>query len=869
MDVFSLCACGPLAGVTVKHKGRAVQVPCEAQRVTVQALSEACGEPIKGLQSFVVPTTRTHPTPPARSHTSPLPSTRNSGLRHLTPDGNGVISGVLNNATYRTVPGEFTPTAATSTTPASASAARPQPRLTTSSGSRLSFQKPPPPSARRSSTQLGADRQRAQPSPAPQQPRPEPAAAAAAPKEPEQKSGPLRPVANKAPSEETPKTPEKPVSTPTPTPTAAAAASPAVEAAAAAAAAPSPRRPVSGEGKKMDRKARKKLEQLEQARAYLEQVKRSNPALQQLLDEAAQKAVGNVPRWVPDEQSECCTYCRRKFTVQHRRHHCRKCGALLCAACTQYKLDLPELFFKKPVRVCVVCFVNYHEGKLDPVFFDERPEEEEDAEDAALSHSSPSVSPAPAAAAEGSAAAAAAAAAASSGDGDATKIVFLPADNKRLPFVVDEGDDDVGGDKDDRMRAKCIREIVVTEEAYVEDLRVLEDVFVFPLKMSGALTEEKTHQLFSNVEMLRPVHEALLKELREGAGVGRAFLGMCQYMKMYSLYCSNHENAIEILSRLRDDPEFMHALSICQSDSRARGQKLDSYIIKPVQRVCKYPLFFRELIKYTPPTHPDYRDLEQARAKIEEVVSCINEGKRKSEEQRKILSIFDSIEGEWEEELLQPTRGFVTEIAGIQGTDLRTNNRHEYTLFIFTDLIVVAKMVPGPGHQHKPLVLKGYIPMCEAKVIQICDTPTVRTTFELRRGNAQETLSKTSRVPVFQFVARDEQQKKSIMDTIRALIKKNINTSISRQSSGVILRSPSSVPRSKAPGAAAAAAAASSSAPASPTSPALVSPAAAAAPQAVPLRQQSQTPQAGGGSLPSLNTPLRKPSPLSRSPLAH
>ena len=42
-----------LTGVTVKHKGSTVQVPCEAQKVTVQALTQACGEPIKGLQSFV------------------------------------------------------------------------------------------------------------------------------------------------------------------------------------------------------------------------------------------------------------------------------------------------------------------------------------------------------------------------------------------------------------------------------------------------------------------------------------------------------------------------------------------------------------------------------------------------------------------------------------------------------------------------------------------------------------------------------------------------------------------------------------------------------------------------------------------------
>jgi len=184
-------------------------------------------------------------------------------------------------------------------------------------------------------------------------------------------------------------------------------------------------------------------------------------------------------------------------------------------------------------------------------------------------------------------------------------------------------------------------------------------------------------------------------------------------------------------------------------------------------------LFFRELLKYTSPTNPEFADLDLARQKIEEVVGIINEGKRKSENQRKIMSIFDSVEGEWEEDLLQPTREYVTEIENMQGMDMRSNSKHTYTLFLFNDLIVVGKVQSGPGH-HKPYQLKGFIPMKEAKFIDIYDTDTVHNMFEVRRGNAQATHTKASRVPVFQFIATSKEQKASIRTTIKGLIAKSI-----------------------------------------------------------------------------------------------
>jgi hypothetical protein len=41
-----------------------------------------------------------------------------------------------------------------------------------------------------------------------------------------------------------------------------------------------------------------------------------------------------LPVWFPDERSEHCLGCRARFTLLNRKHHCRRCGLLLCAACT-------------------------------------------------------------------------------------------------------------------------------------------------------------------------------------------------------------------------------------------------------------------------------------------------------------------------------------------------------------------------------------------------------------------------------------------------------------------------------------------------------------------------------------------------------
>ncbi|XP_067893234.1 zinc finger FYVE domain-containing protein 9 [Heterodontus francisci] len=65
--------------------------------------------------------------------------------------------------------------------------------------------------------------------------------------------------------------------------------------------------------------------------------------------------LGDVaPVWVPDSQAPNCMKCELKFTFTKRRHHCRACGKVFCAACCSLKCKLSYMDMKE-ARVCVTC----------------------------------------------------------------------------------------------------------------------------------------------------------------------------------------------------------------------------------------------------------------------------------------------------------------------------------------------------------------------------------------------------------------------------------------------------------------------------------------------------------------------------------
>ncbi|KFQ35558.1 Zinc finger FYVE domain-containing protein 9, partial [Merops nubicus] len=71
-----------------------------------------------------------------------------------------------------------------------------------------------------------------------------------------------------------------------------------------------------------------------------------------------------APVWVPDSQAPNCMKCEARFTFTKRRHHCRACGKVFCAACCSLKCKLLYMDGKE-ARVCVICHSVLMNGKWE------------------------------------------------------------------------------------------------------------------------------------------------------------------------------------------------------------------------------------------------------------------------------------------------------------------------------------------------------------------------------------------------------------------------------------------------------------------------------------------------------------------------
>ncbi|XP_049452932.1 zinc finger FYVE domain-containing protein 26 isoform X1 [Epinephelus fuscoguttatus] len=73
--------------------------------------------------------------------------------------------------------------------------------------------------------------------------------------------------------------------------------------------------------------------------------------------------------WVPDTKQHMCMVCQReRFTMFNRRHHCRRCGRLVCHACSEHKMPV-EGCPGEEVRVCDQCYAYFHpdsDDELEP-----------------------------------------------------------------------------------------------------------------------------------------------------------------------------------------------------------------------------------------------------------------------------------------------------------------------------------------------------------------------------------------------------------------------------------------------------------------------------------------------------------------------
>ncbi|XP_014470507.1 PREDICTED: intersectin-1 isoform X2 [Dinoponera quadriceps] len=209
------------------------------------------------------------------------------------------------------------------------------------------------------------------------------------------------------------------------------------------------------------------------------------------------------------------------------------------------------------------------------------------------------------------------------------------------PMLNESVIDTICHDPMEKKRQEHIKELIVTEQAYIEDMRLVHEVFEKPLIESLVLSVDEIEKIFINWRDIIACNDNFLRTLRirrdnSYGGIVR-MIGdiLCENiprMSAYIRFCSCQISAAMYLQCLTEtSQEFVRVAHACQQDPRTKGMPLSSFLIKPMQRITKYPLIISKILEYTPIDHPDRQYLQEALAKSEEFCIQVNEGVREKE----------------------------------------------------------------------------------------------------------------------------------------------------------------------------------------------------------------------------------------------
>ncbi len=59
-----------------------------------------------------------------------------------------------------------------------------------------------------------------------------------------------------------------------------------------------------------------------------------------------------LPVWQPDAEVSVCPICGQHFNFWYRKHHCRKCGRVVCSSCSPHRITIPRQFIVHPPSGC-------------------------------------------------------------------------------------------------------------------------------------------------------------------------------------------------------------------------------------------------------------------------------------------------------------------------------------------------------------------------------------------------------------------------------------------------------------------------------------------------------------------------------------
>ncbi|KAI5466419.1 hypothetical protein BGZ63DRAFT_131091 [Mariannaea sp. PMI_226] len=222
-----------------------------------------------------------------------------------------------------------------------------------------------------------------------------------------------------------------------------------------------------------------------------------------------------------------------------------------------------------------------------------------------------------------------------------------------------------------QQRRNVIKELVDTEAVFVRDMNIVEEIYKGTAEACPKLDDQTVKLIFRNTDDIIEFHTSFLQQVREAvasvyaipgrrpalsrqgsfmsesghgseiddvkdraSAIGPVFKKNMERMKLvHEGFLRNSDQAAKKLIQIQQDPTVKVWLNECNEVAKdlTAAWDLDSLLIKPMQRITKYPNLIVTLLQHTPEDHPDRDSLVEAKDMLETAIIDINKTKKNFE----------------------------------------------------------------------------------------------------------------------------------------------------------------------------------------------------------------------------------------------
>ena len=262
-----------------------------------------------------------------------------------------------------------------------------------------------------------------------------------------------------------------------------------------------------------------------------------------------------------------------------------------------------------------------------------------------------------------------------------------------------------------RQRRFVIKEIIGSEKKYIDFMNLLVDVFARP---SAPLMAGDMHKaIFRDIDFIKNLNQKLLQDLNSAyeeleyddkykMGVGTIMIRFAPFLNLYMDYYTGHDQALLIIKEIQRQNHAVAKLwAAGAKDPRCRGSTIEFLLIMPIQRIPRYVLLLKSLIKETPEEFmAEERALcEKAQAQVKAVAMKMDHAIEVRQATLALLEVKHEFKPELEFLNVEDDRQLL-----LRGyVKLRDHSRNrlvkgEHLAVLFSDMLIVGRKMRNGTH---------------------------------------------------------------------------------------------------------------------------------------------------------------------------